>query len=118
METTSARLALWIPRVLGVLVSLFVGMFALDAFSGGKPFFQALPEFLVHLVPAFILLALVLASFQRPWIGAVAFTGLAILYAVTMARGRVDWMLTISGPLLVVGVLFSWSWLQRGRAAA
>jgi hypothetical protein len=118
METTSARLVPWIPRVLGVLVSVFIGMFALDAFSGGKPFVQALPDFLIHLVPAFILLALVLASFQRPLVGGVAFTGLAILYAVTMSRGRLDWMLTISGPLLVVGALFLWSWRQRGRMPA
>ena len=118
METTSARFVPWIPRVLGVLVSVFIGMFALDAFTGGKPILQALPDFIIHLVPAFILLALVLASFRRPWIGAVAFTGLAILYAVTMSRGRLDWMLTISGPLLVVGGLFFWSWLQRGRMPA
>jgi len=118
METTSARLLLWVPRVLGVLVSVFIGMFALDAFSGGKPFLQALPDFMIHLVPAVILLALVSASFRRPWIGAAAFTGLAILYAVTMSRGRLDWMLTISGPLLLVGALFLWSWLQRGRMPA
>jgi len=117
METTSARLLLWIPRMLGVLVSVFIGMFALDAFSGG-PFWQALPDFMIHLVPAFILLALVWAFFRRPWIGAVAFTSLAILYALTMSRGRLDWMLTISGPLLLVGALFSWSWLQRGRMPA
>jgi hypothetical protein len=117
METTSARLLLWIPRVLGVLVSVFIGMFALDAFSG-RPFWRALPDFIIHLVPAFILLALVWASFRRPWIGAVAFTSLAILYALTMSRGRVDWMLTISGPLLLVGALFSWSWRQRGRMPA
>jgi len=48
----------------------------------------------------------------------VAFTSLAILYALTMSRGRLDWMLTISGPLLLVGALFSWSWLQRGRMPA
>jgi hypothetical protein len=48
----------------------------------------------------------------------VAFIGLAIVYAVTMSKGRLDWMLTISGPLLVVGALFLWSWFQRGKLRA
>ena len=109
METTSGRLLLWTPRVLGILVSLFIGMFALDAFGEGKPLLQAVPDFLIHLIPAFVLLGIVLASFRRPWIGAMGFIGLAVVYAATMSRGRLDWMLAISGPLLVVGALFLWS---------
>lgn len=118
MATTSNRLLLWSPRILGILVSTFIGMFALDAFSAGKPFLLALPDFIIHLIPAFVLLGLVVASFRRQWIGAVAFIGLAVVYAVTMSKSRVDWMLTISGPLLVVGALFLWSWFQRGKLQA
>jgi len=118
MATTSARLLTWIPRVLGVAVSLFIAMFALDAFSAGKPFLRALPDFLVHLVPALTLLAIVIASFRREWIGAVGFIGLAVAYATTMSRGRVDWMLAISGPLFVVGTLFLWSWYRSARRQA
>jgi hypothetical protein len=114
METTTGLLRLWSPRILGILVALFIGVFALDAFNEGKPLFAALPDFVVHLIPAFVLLALVIASFPRPWIGAIGFMSLAIVYAVTMSRGRLDWMLAISGPLLVVGVLFLWSWSPRG----
>lgn len=109
MATTSGRLLLWSPRILGILVSLFIGMFALDAFSEGKPWLAALLGFAIHLIPAFVLLAVVVASFRRQWIGAVAFIGLAVLYAVTMSNGRLDWTLAISGPLLVVGALFLWS---------
>ena len=36
MVTTSGRQLLWSPRILGVVVSLFIGLFALDAFSQGK----------------------------------------------------------------------------------
>lgn len=117
MTTTSDWLLLWSPRILGILVSVFIGMFALDAFSEGKPFPGALADFIVHLVPAFVLLAFVIAAFRRPWIGAVAFIGLAIAYAA-MAKARVDWMLAISGPLLAVGLLFFWSWFLRGRLQA
>jgi len=115
MTTTSGRLLVWSPRILGTLVSLFIGMFALDAFSGGKPFLQALPDLLIHLSPAVVLLTIVGASFRWAWIGAVAFIGLAVVYALTMSKGRLDWMLTISGPLLVVGALFLWSWFERRK---
>ena len=113
MATTSDWLLLWSPRILGILVSVFIGLFALDAFGEGRPILQALPDFFIHLVPAGVLLAVVLASFRWPWLGGVAFVGLGILYAVTMSKGRVDWMLAISGPLLLVGTLFLWS---KGRS--
>jgi hypothetical protein len=115
MATTSSRLLLWSPRILGILVSLFIGMFALDAFSPGKPFLTALPGFIIHLIPAFVLLGIVVASFRWQWIGAVGFIGLAVYYAVTMSSGRVDWLLAIAGPLFVVGALFLWSWFRRGQ---
>jgi hypothetical protein len=90
MATTSARLLLWSPRILGVLISLFIGMFALDAFDGGKPFPQAFADFASHLIPAVLLLALVGASFRWAWIGGVAFIGLAVVYAATVPKGRLD----------------------------
>jgi len=118
MTTTSGRLLLWSPRILGIVVSLFIGLFALDAFSQGRPLFEALPDFVIHLIPAFVLLALVGASWRWEWIGGLAFIGLAVAYAVTMARGHIDWLLVISGPLLVVGALFLWSWLHHGELRA
>lgn len=118
MATTSARLLLWSPRILGILVSLFIGMFALDAFSEGKPFVPARLDFVIHLIPALVLLTLVVASFRWDWIGGVAFIGFAVVYAMTMSSGRLDWMLVISGPLAVVGVLFLWSWFHRSRLHA
>ena len=113
--TTAFDVLRWAPRVLGLLVTLFIGMFALDAFSEGKPILHALADFGIHLIPALILLAVVLASFKWEWIGGLAFIALALIYALTMARGRLDWMLTISGPLLLVGGLFLWSWLRHGK---
>lgn len=94
-------------------MSLFIGLFALDAFSATKPLADAVLDFLIHLVPALILLTIVIASWRYEWIGALAFLGLAIVYSATVARGRIDWMLIISGPLLIVGGLFLWSWLNH-----
>jgi hypothetical protein len=109
MTPTSARLLLWGPRVLGLLTCVFLSLFALDAFGEGKPFLQAVSDFVIHLAPAALLLAVVAASWRREWIGGVAFVALAVFYA-TIVTNRIDWILVISGPLVIVGMLFLFSW--------
>jgi CHASE2 domain-containing sensor protein len=114
VTTGFEKLLLWSPRILGVGVSLFVGLFALDAFSQGKPFIQALPDFIVHLWPAMLLLAVVAVSWRLPWLGGVLFIACAVAYAAIAYR-HLDWIAVISGPLTLVGVLFLASWLYRRR---
>jgi hypothetical protein len=112
MTKRSGKLLLWSPRILGILVCLFLSLFALDAFGGGKTFIQALPDFAIHVAPMLILLAVVGVSWRREWVGGLVFTGLAVGYAY-LARHHLPWIPTISGPLLVVGVLFFWSWAHH-----
>ena len=121
MTKRSDKLLLWSPRILGILVCLFVGMFALDAFESGKTVMQALPDFAIHVVPSLILLAVVGVSWRWKWVGGLVFTGLAAGYAY-IARSHVSWIPVIAGPLLIVGVLFFLSWFHqkgpRGRVTA
>jgi hypothetical protein len=117
MTTTSVRWLLWTPRVLGILACLFLGLFALDAFSEAKPFALSLADFIIHLAPAAVLLAVVALAWRWAWVGAAAFIGLALAYAASNA-GRPDWILTISGPLSIVGALFFWSWRQHAHRHA
>jgi CHASE2 domain-containing sensor protein len=102
-------LLLWSPRILGIAVSVFLSLFALDAFEPGKPLAPVLKDLAIHLVPAAVVLAIVALSWQRPGIGGVAFILLAAGY-VPIVGFRLDWIVAISGPLLTVGLLFLWSW--------
>ena len=95
-------------------MSLFLSLFALDAFSAGKPLPRALTDFAFHLVPAAVVLAVVVLAWRRPWLGGVAFIGLAAGYALSVGS-RLDWMIAISAPLLTVGLLFLWSWRNHRR---
>ena len=100
MASTGGTATLWAPRVAGIAMSLFLALFALDAFNG-KSFARALPEFGAHLAPALLVLGVVALAWRYPLRGAVGFGLLALAYAV------------IAGPLAVVAVLFFVSW--RGR---
>jgi uncharacterized membrane protein SirB2 len=106
----------WSPRLLGLLLSVFLGVFALDAFSEGTGALEAMRAFAIHLLPAGIVLGLVALAWRAERVGGVLFFALAVAYGA-MARGRVSWMLVISAPLIVEGALFLWSSLDTvGRA--
>ena len=112
MMSTLERLLVWAPRVLGIGACMFIGLFALDAFTENSSRWSAAGSFAMHLVPALLLLALVVLAWRWEWVGGVGFISLAIVYA-TIARSRLDWVLVIAGPLFVVGALFLWSWRVR-----
>jgi len=118
MTSTTHQLLLWAPRLLGLVTCLFIGVFALDAFTGAPSFAIGLADFAIHLIPALALFAVLAVAWRRPWFGGVVFVALAILYATTMAKGRLDWMVAISGPLAVVGLLFLWSSAMRPHMVA
>jgi len=111
------KLLLWSPRILGVMVCLFLSIFALDAFESGKTFQQALPDFAIHITPMLVLLVVVLISWRWAWVGGVVFTSLAAVY-VYFARNHISWILVIALPLLLVGILFLWSWFHQRRLRA
>ena len=108
MASTGRTATLWAPRVAGIAMSLFLALFALDAFNS-KSVARALPEFGVHLAPALLVIGVVAVAWRYPLVGAVGFGLLALAYAV-IVRSRPDWIAVIAGPLAVVAVLFFVSW--------
>ena len=113
MTNTTAAVWRWTPRLAGVAMSLFLAVFALDAFDG-KSFVAALPGFVIHLVPAFLVLAAVAVACRFPTLGGIAFAGLALVYAMRV-HWRASWIAVIGAPLLIIAVLFVVS--ARYRAA-
>jgi glucose-6-phosphate-specific signal transduction histidine kinase len=98
------RWHLWAPRVVAILVCSFLSLFALDA--------RSLPDLAAHLFPTMLLAFVVTLAWRWEWVGAVAFTVLGIAYAFA-AHDRPSWILAVAAPLLVVGLLYGWSWRHR-----
>jgi hypothetical protein len=106
------RVLFWAPRLLCIAFILFLSLFALDTFDEFNGFGPATVALLIHLVPSFIFTAVLLFAWMWDWIGAVLFSAFAVFYAATNFR-HPSWVLTISGPLFVVGLLFLASWLAH-----
>jgi hypothetical protein len=92
-------LLVWTPRILAVGLTAFIAAFALDSADDGAW------AVLVHVVPALILTVVTALAWRWALVGGAAFTLGAVLYAL-MVPDRPAWILTISGPMLLIGFLF------------
>ncbi len=106
----------WTPRILCIAAILLISLFALDAFGPGMTFWQQIAAFLVHLIPSFILLALLIVAWRWELAGGLVFTVVALAFSpfifvhnyhmnnsVWMSLGIV---MIINLPFLIVGLLF------------
>ena len=119
MTSTAKGLLFWTPRVLTIAFILFLGLFALDVFGEGYGFFETVIALFMHLIPNFVLLAVLIIAWKREWVGAVLFMGLGLFYLAS-TWGRFHWSAYagISGPLFLMGILFLLNWVFRKELRA
>jgi hypothetical protein len=106
----------WTPRVLCILFAGFLSIFAADVFGEHYGFWKTLLALVMHLIPTWIVLIVLVVSWRREWVGGTLFIALGALYLI-WSWGRFHWSayLAISGPLLLIGVLFWVNWLHRAQ---
>lgn len=113
---TSIKVFHWLPRIICIIAILFISMFAADAFGPEETIWQQLVGFFIHLIPSFILIALLIVAWEWEYIGGIIFTviGLGLSpfvfmlnynrnHSVGMSLGII---LMITFPFFVVGILF------------
>lgn len=116
MSRVTARLLYWSPRILSIAFAIFLGLFALDVFQEIHGFWRIVLAFLLHLIPAFILVAILIVAWRWELIGTGLFSLAALYYAVTMlSRNLHNWVpvLGISLPLLGIAAMFLACWMER-----
>jgi len=114
--TKKENITLWAPRILCIGAILFVSMFALDSFGPRIPFGQQLLNFLMHLIPSFVLTLLLVIAWKRQLIGGILFTiaGIGFSPFVFMLNyNRTQSIetslliiLVITIPFVIIGTLF------------
>jgi hypothetical protein len=112
MTRLSQRLLFWAPRALCILFIGFVSLFALDVFQEGSGFWQTLIALAIHLIPSFVMVAVLVLAWRWEWIGAVLFTGCAVFFAL-IVRGTWPVKATFAVPCFVTACLFLLNWLKR-----
>jgi len=112
----SIRLIHWIPRIIGMLAILFVSLFALDAFDPKLTLWQQIFGFIMHLIPSFILIILLLIAWKWEYAGGIIFMiiGIGLSPFIFMFNYRMNhsvWMslgiiMAITIPFAIIGFLF------------
>lgn len=103
---------LWAPRILTILFAIFISFFAFDVFGQGTGFWKTLLALMMHLIPTFLLVIILIFSWKRPWIGGISFILLGIAYIIWSSHaGRGASFVYII--LFIVSILFLASWLLR-----
>ncbi len=113
---SKAKIIYWMPRVLSVAFILFLSLFALDVFGeySGAELALAL---LIHLIPSFVLLAVVAVAWKWELSGAIAFLAGAIFYVYAAGLGRPwSWYACISGPAVIVAALYFFAWFAKRKS--
>lgn len=125
----SIKIIHWIPRILCILAILFISMFAADSFAPELTFWQQIGGFIIHLIPSFILIALLIVAWKWEFIGGIIFLviGLAMSPVVFMLNHQrnhfsigqsLGIILMITFPFVVVGVLFIISHYMKKKESA
>ena len=106
----------WTPRILTIIFILFLGLFAMDVFDGNESLIKKLGGFLIHLIPNFVLILILIVAWKHEWVGTIAFALVGIAYIVMFwGKFPVVTYLAISGPLFLIAVLFWLNWAGRKK---
>jgi hypothetical protein len=104
------KLIRWSPRILSMLLIALLMMFSLDVFESGMLWYEILLGLLIHNIPAFVLILVLVISWKKPLVGAIVFTTVGFLYGVWMIldRGFDQWLavLSLGVPAIIIGILF------------
>ncbi len=122
---TFIKILHWLPRIICILAILFISLFAADSFAPGLSIWQQLAGFIIHLIPSFILLAILIISWKRELLGGILFTAIGIVltpfifsmnYKMNHSIGiSLLVIATITIPFIVVGVLFLLSYFFKKK---
>jgi len=125
MERKISKFVYWTPRILSILFILFLALFSLDVFDMNLGFWQTILGLVMHNIPSFILLIVLLVSWKHEIVGGIAFilagllySGISIIRIITsnpIEWYMLSWSLIIAGPAFLIGILFIIGWFKKKK---
>lgn len=119
-KKNGSKFVYWTPRILSIVFILFLMLFSLDVFELKLGFWGTVLGLLIHNIPAFILLAVLIISWKYEIVGGIAFilAGLAYIF-LTLRKPfewyYLSWIVQISGIAFFIGALFLVGGFRRKR---
>jgi hypothetical protein len=68
---TSTRVIYWTARIICIVAILMISMLALDSFSSEHSLWQNIAAFLIHLLPSFLLLSVLIIAWRHENAGGI-----------------------------------------------
>lgn len=103
----------WSPRILSILFVLFLFLFSFDGFVDFNGW-KAILSVAVHLIIPIIVLLGTVVAWKKDFVGVVVFCFFAVYYVYMVGLNRhFSWYASISGPALLIGILYLLNGLNR-----
>jgi hypothetical protein len=102
-----SQLLFWSARILSILAILFVMMFSLDCFEGTSLTKDQLVCFVMHNIPAFIIIAVLVIAWNRELAGGLLFLVAALAGSIVFKgfSGNPA-VFIVMAPFVLTGLLF------------
>ena len=113
----------WTPRILSIILILFLTIFSFDVFEEGLNFWQTALALFMHNIPVLILLIVLLISWNYEIVGGIVFILAGISQMIlSVAREAPDpwyialsWSLILVVPAFIIGILFLMGWFKKKK---
>ena len=106
MKFNLRKIIYWPPRILGLIFAFFMSLFATEVFNESYSVLKTIIEFLIQLIPAFIVLGFTIIGWRKEGLGAGLFAILALAYIIYFKNQPWQTYTVISAPLFLIGALF------------
>ncbi len=118
MKRPVMSMLVWTPRVLGILFVLFISLFSLDVLEMEGGFWELMAGFVIHNLPAIVLIIALILAWRREWIGAVGYFAVGLWFLVlTGSRDRLFVGVFVVIPTLIA-TFFLLGWIYRRQIEA
>jgi len=115
MNKPVRKLLFWTPRALGILIAALLTLLSTDVFAESYPLWQSILGFLIHMLPAFGVILVLVLAWRWERVGALGFIAFGVWYITLFWSSDMHWSAyaILSGVPGLIGILFLLGWMKR-----